>query len=112
MHRGKYLKKEVDDSGIQKKVIAQKMGVTRQTLYKYFSKENLELEIILDIGILIKKPQIFDFVVQVLKTPNVSNVVEVESDYKQDSIKSLLLDIKKDNRKILDELAIIKKELR
>jgi predicted transcriptional regulator len=49
-HRGEIIKKAVNESGYKKSLLAERLGVKRGTIYNYFDRANVSLDIILTIG--------------------------------------------------------------
>jgi predicted transcriptional regulator len=49
-HRGEIIKKAVNESGFKKSLLAQRLGVKRGTIYNYFDRANVSLDIVLTIG--------------------------------------------------------------
>lgn len=54
VHKGELVRKRITQSGVSVKSIAARLGVSRQTLYDYLERDDLNFDIINRIGFAIK----------------------------------------------------------
>lgn len=78
VHKGELVRKRITQSGVSVKSIAARLGVSRQTLYDYLERDDLNFDIINRIGFAIKYdfsqdiPEILGFKNNMLSEPDES----------------------------------------
>ena len=115
-HRGKILEKAITDSGVFKSTIAQKLGLSRTTIYNMMDKEDIPLDVFIKIGKIIHYdfskdiPEIVgDYTVERLEEPRVTygnpSLEEVKSQvqYWQKKYTDLMEDHQRMLREVLKE---------
>ena len=60
LHRGKFIEQAIKKNGLSKTKVADKIGKSRQTIYKYIEKANLDIEIVDKIGKALGEPKLLD----------------------------------------------------
>lgn len=61
IHRGEIVRKEIDKSGYNKSLLAERLGISRGTLYNKLEETNLNWEFIFQLGKIINHDFSIDF---------------------------------------------------
>lgn len=110
-HRGEIVNKAVLESGISKSSLAKKLGRDRKTVYNYMLNADLALDIIVEIGKIIKYDFRKDF--PELFIPQPENVVN-ESTESYGSLAECIKrnkELEKTNYSLLEEISQLKSQL-
>ncbi len=108
-HRGEFLRLKIEESGVKKSKIFKLLNISSRTLYNYFKRPNLDVEIMVQIGRIIQ----YDFSrdMELAPTPavNVDTIALqqelIEALKENQRLSGLLIQSKEENRQLSEQLA-------